>query len=307
MNKYKADTTFIQYELWKCCSIGCKFCCNKGQKDINKIDSLNFVLSKLEDPEILNYDEIGFIGGEFFNNELKDNLVCDLFYKVFEKVASLHFNKIYITTSLIFNKDIYLIPFLNYLKELKILNKVLLCTSYDIAFRFKTKEKEELWKKNMEFLRDAYPELRRHVETILTQPFIDAVLDESFSITSFCEKYKTRIDYIEPASGLYYTDKKACSLDIPGFFPTKASFIKFLKKAAVENKEIDLNTFLSMELRSCKLYYIDNGKRLINDDRRSGEGKTKPQDPTKKYEIGFIDSEDKMIDVALKIKELYGM
>ena len=106
MNKYKADTTFIQYELWKCCSIGCKFCCNKGQKDINKIDSLNFVLSKLEDPEILNYDEIGFIGGEFFNNELKDNLVCDLFYKVFEKVASLHFNKIYITTSLIFNKDI---------------------------------------------------------------------------------------------------------------------------------------------------------------------------------------------------------
>ena len=73
MEKFKNKNRFIQFELWKDCSLGCKFCFNKKQKDVNKIESLQFVLNKLDDSEMLDYNEIGFIGGEFFNNELKDN------------------------------------------------------------------------------------------------------------------------------------------------------------------------------------------------------------------------------------------
>lgn len=308
MEQYKSPNKFIQYELWKACKIGCKFCCNKKQKDIDKVESLLYVLEKLDDKEVDEYNEIGFIGGEFFNDEISDEKVRELFYKVFEKVANKinqgKISKLYITTALIFDMNNYLIPFLNYLKSFGILDKTLLCTSYDVMYRFYTKEREDLWKNNMLKLYEMFPEMGLHTETILTQGFIDAVLNETFSITEFCKTYHTRMDYIEPASGLYYNNKKECAEDLPGFFPTKSSYIKFLKKVAIDNKEIDLPSFLSMELRSCKIHYIDGGMRLENDDRRSGEGKANPLDKTKHYEIGFIDSEDTMVGIARMMLEM---
>lgn len=298
MNRYKNPNKFLQYELWKDCKLGCKFCCNKGAPDLNKIESLTFVLNKLDDVETINYNEVGFIGGEFFNGELSDIRVRKLFYNIFEKLSRMHFNKIYFTTALIFDIDLYLVPFLNYLRELNILSKCLLCTSYDTKYRFYTEQRENLWKNNMLRLHKDFPELKIHTETILTQYFIDSVLSNEFSITEFCNKYHTRIDYIEPGSGLYYHDKKDCSKDIPGFFPTKSSFIKFLEKVLVKNKEIEPETFLSMELRSSKLYYIDDGKRMVIDNRRNTDGRGHPIDKTKKYEIGFIDSDDTMADIS---------
>ena len=310
MTAYKNQNRFLQFELWKDCHIGCKFCVNKGQPDLNKIQSLKFTMRRIKQ-EIKDYNEIGFIGGEFFNGELSNPEVKDLFYELFKQVADLvhsgQINKVYITTSLIFDMDLYLIPFLEYIEKLGILDKLLICTSYDVAYRFYTQEREQLWKDNMLRLRLGWstrglPNI--HTETIITQPFIDAVLSGKFNITVFCKIYGTRIDYIEPASGLYYKNKKECNKDIPGFFPTKNSFIKFLRYVA-DRGEIDLSTFLSMELRSSKLYYIDGGKRLVQEDRRAGEGKAKPCDCTKLYEIGLIDSDEKMVDIARTIGEEY--
>lgn len=305
MNNFKNKNRFLQYELWKDCCIGCSFCLNKGQPDIDKIDSLNFVLEKLDDPEVDNFNEVGFIGGEFFNREISNEEVRKLFYKLFEKCAekvqARKLDKIYITTALIYDREKYLIPFLNYLRELKILDKVLLCTSYDVEYRFHTEQRENLWKDNMLFLSESYPELKKHTETILTQSFINAVLEDKFSISDFCEKYKTRIDYIEPASGFFYHNKLDCAKDMPNFFPTKSSFIKFLKKVAIDKKEIDLKTFLSMEIRSEKLYYADLGVRYISDNRRCTDGSCTPHAKDIKYEFGFIDSNDKMALVAQQL------
>lgn len=298
MEKFKNKNRFIQFELWKDCSLGCKFCFNKKQKDVNKIESLQFVLNKLDDSEMLDYNEIGFIGGEFFNNELKDNDVKQLFYNIFKKLSTMHFEKIYITGALMYDIQLYLIPFLNYLKELKVLEKVLLCTSYDLKYRFYTKEREDLWKNNMLTLHKLYPELKLHTETVITQYFIDAVLNDEFSITEFCNAYNTRLDYIEPTSGLYYKDKQECMKDIPDFFPTKDSFIDFMMKTGVESNEIDLKTFLSMEIRSNKLYYLDEGIRCVSANRRENDGMIVPKDSSIKYEIGFADSDDNMPELV---------
>jgi hypothetical protein len=300
---------FLQYELWKDCHIGCKFCCNRGQKDLNKIESLNFILNKMDDEEVHNYNEMGFIGGEFFNGEIDDNEVKKLFYKIFEKCKDLidkgMIEKIYITTALIYDMDKSLIPFLEYIKELGILDRLLVCTSYDIAYRFHTEERENLWKNNMLKLHNLYPEMQLHTEIIMTQFFIDAVLNDKFSITDFQNTYHTRCDYIEPASGLYFKDKKECAEELPGFFPTKDSYIQFLKKM-IQTKEIEFETFLSMELRSSKLYYIDGGKRLIQEDRRSTDGSAKPVDKNIKYEIGLLDSDKSMRELALIISNTMG-
>lgn len=304
----KNENRFIQYELWKECRNGCEFCFNRGQKSLDKIERLNYIIEKLNDPEVDDYNEIGFIGGEFFDIELRDEKVQRLFFQLFricaDKVQAGKLDKIYVTTGLIFDIKPYLIPFLEFLRIWGLSDKTLLCTSYDTKYRFHTQEKEELWKNNMKYINEHYNEVKLHTEIIITQDFINKVLDDTFSITKFKEEFNTAVDYIEPSSGFYFNDKKDAAKHLNDFFPTKSSFIKFLKKVTL-NKEIDLSTFLSMELRSNKIYDIDYIPTCI-ENRRDINTKIVPYDKTKKYEIGFIDSEDKMIDIVRTFGSLYG-
>lgn len=301
---YKNTQRFIQFELWKTCSIGCKFCCNKGQKEVNKNISLDFTKSIINQLPENTYDEIGFIGGEFFNGEIKDSQIKDKFYDLFKCVKNKNFKKIYIATSLIFDMQSYLIPFLDYLQHLNILDKVILCTSFDVKYRFSTLDKKELWKNNMLYLKENYKNLRLHTEIILTEWFLKAILEKKFNLYNFSNVFNTSIDYIEPSSGLYYHDKFECEKACPGFFPHKKVFIEFIKKCLKENL-INIDTFLSMELRSNTLYFFEDGniKKAIN--RRSGDGRCELQDKTKKYDIGFIDSNKTMKQVADEIFKLY--
>ena len=291
MTIVKNENKFIQYELWKECRNGCEFCFSRGQKSLDKIERLNFVINKLNDPEVDNFNEVGFIGGEFFDIEIKNDEVRKLFYRLFDiccdKIKKGKLNKIYLATGLIYDIKLYLIPFLDYLRKIGILDKCLLCTSYDFKYRFHTKEKLDLWKSNMKYMHDNYSEMKLHTEIIVTQSFIDAVLNETFSITKFKEEFHTGIDYIEPASGFYFNDKKDASKYLEDFFPTKASFIKFLKKAGLENHEIDLTTFLSMEVRSDKVYNIDHEPTMI-EHRRDINTRIIPKDKQKNMNLDLL-------------------
>ena len=154
-------------------------------------------------------------------------------------------------------------------------------------------------------LHQLYPLLRLHTETIVTGFFVNAVLNGEFSISEFCDKFHTHIDYIEAGSGFYYYDKKECAKDMPDFFPTKDNFIKFLYKVAIENKEIDLNTFISPNVRSDKIYCNYNGKRYIMSNRRKSNMTISVEDLKVKYETGLIDSNEKMLEIVQQLKQLY--
>lgn len=303
---------FIQYELWKDCKNGCKFCFNKGQPDLDKLQSLNFVINKIQEPEVDNYNEIGFIGGEFFDDQLNNEEVWSKFIEIFnickQKVDNGKIKKIYLTTSLLYKVNNLLLPFLNLMRTFGISDKILICTSYESKYRFHTKELLKLWQDNMLWLHEKFPEVKLHTEMIVTQFFIDEVLNDTFSITKFKETYHTEVDYIEPASGFYYIDKQDMYKDIKDFFPTKSSFIKFLIKTAVKSKEISLFKFLSMNIRSDKVYCYLDGKLLCLDSRRkTNKGFIDAKKDAKiKYEMGFIDSNDKMIDVVRQLARTYG-
>lgn len=290
---------FIQFELWKDCKQGCKFCCNKGQLPVDKSESCKYILEKLNTLEAGEYDYIGLIGGEFFNGEYKDHK--DLFYQIVRKSIELSPKKLFITTSLIFNIGKYLIPFLKWVEsELKAIDKVVLCTSWDAEYRFHTQEQRMTWNKNMLWLPNRFKGLELHVEMILTQHLIDLINDKGLNLDVFKRVFRCSIDFIEPSSGLYYTDKYECQKDIPGFFPTKASFVKFV----LQNKDfLNLDTFLSMELRSDELYFLENGERRAALNRRAGDGRCELKDKSKKYDIGFIDSDASMRDVVNLIRE----
>ena len=150
--------------------------------------------------------------------------------------------------------------FLDYLQKLEILKNCLLCTSYDLKYRFHGDSDKNLWEENMLVIHNSFPDLRIHTEMIATGFFMQAVIDGTFDIANFCKKFHTTIDYIEPGSGFYYYDKAACAKDMPDFFPTKDQAIKFIKKAILTNKVIDPNTFLS----SSTHYYSFSIINVIN-------------------------------------------
>ena len=188
--------------------------------------------------------------------------------------------------------DKYLIPFLTYLKELGILENCLLCTSYDLKYRFHTEEKKKLWEDNIIALDNLFPELKLHCEIIATGFFMQAVLDDEFSISDFKKRFNVAIDYIEPGSGFYYYDKASCAKDMPDFFPTKQQVIAFLTKVYVKNKEIDIDTFVSSKVRSDKVYLHYNGKRYCIENRRKTNCLIDIEDLKEKYEIGIKDSNE---------------
>jgi len=291
---------FIQFELWKDCSQHCPFCFNRGQMPVDKNKSCHYVIEQLKKLKPNEYDSIGLIGGEFFNGEAQYNMVD--FFTIIRLCKELNPKKIFITTNLIYNIGDYLIPVLKALKKTyNILDKIVLCTSWDYEYRFKNTDERMLWVKNMLWLGNNYPEVDLHVEMIMTQHLIDAVINEKFDFKLFQQVFRCSLDFIEPSSGLYFKDKFECQKELPGFFPTKASFIKFLQKM---NGVLDFNKLFSMDYRSDELHYHEDGLRSVAIGRRLTEGRCQLRDRTRKYDIGFIDSDEKMRDIVVAFMEL---
>lgn len=301
---------FIQYEIWKDCNNHCAFCFNKGQKLIDKRICINRIMNKLDDPEVDEYDEIGFIGGEFFDNQLQDNEIKILFYnllnKVIKRIQEGKVNKFYLTSSLLFNINNYLTPLLDYFRVNNVLDKVLLCTSYDLKYRFHTEKLRTLWENNMIELHTSYPELRLHTEMIVTELFMNAILNQEFDLKEFKEKYHTALDFIETSSGLYYKDKEDMNKALPDFFPRKATVIKFLKYIYSNDVGIDTSTFLNKKLHSDKIYNYYNGKETVITNRHK-VGLCPDEHPELKdimdslgvkYEVGILDCNKKIRDIV---------
>jgi hypothetical protein len=308
MERYKAPSKFLQYQLWSECTNGCKFCLCRDQIPIDKKFALQFILKKLDEDEVKEFDEVGLIGGEIFDGPLDDPEVNELFYKVLRKICCMHFKKIYIATNLIYDIYKHLVPCLEFLKKMQVAEKVLICTSYDTKWRFDGYKcglpKKHLFKNNMRWLHQYYPEFNTHIEIILTGDFIDKVLNGDFDISYFSNYYKSRVDYIEPTSGWYYNNKEQLQEVCPNFFPTKEKFIKFLKQECIEKKNVDISCLISNEIRSSRRYQIDCGQFVCQKDRRIEGFQTVCLDPSKKFETGFIDTDESIESVCIALCEL---
>lgn len=301
---------FIQYELWKECYNNCSFCFNKGLPDLDKIVSLNQVMELLDDPEVDEFDEIGFIGGEFFDGQLENPKVKDLFYRLFDKVVEKinlgKIKKLYVTCEMILENIGDLLEFMEYLKNNEIIDKTLLCTSYDTIGRFHTPERESLWKANMLYIKKLYPKINLHTEIIMTQDFIEKVLSGEFDIPTFEKTYNTSVDYLEPNTGSYYKDKKEFNEHIPNFLVKRNDFLKFLKKTCIEEKTISLFKLFSKDIRSNTIYLILNGKRVKIDSRRKS-ARTKGMECLPIIpKFGYIDSDIDIADDVKQLREMYG-
>lgn len=246
----------IQFELWKDCCQGCKFCFNKPWWKTtynSKLQNLRICVNTLNDENIMSkYSYLGFIGGELFNSVLDDGRIEYIFYKdIIDKAIDLlnsgKLERVQFTSNLLnckkevesddtitesYNGNLY--TFLNYISRKSDLSKWLLCTSYDLKYRFKNSFEEDLWKHTMLDIHSKFPQLNLHVETVLTQFFIEAVINEDFDILDFYKTYNCSFDVADVHTGYGYNSKFQMQKELPDFFPKRETFLQFLQKVFEE-------------------------------------------------------------------------
>ena len=273
----------MQFELWQECNNRCKFCYlgkNIRHTDTDKkIEALHKVYEKICDTSIYKqYDTLAFIGGEFFQGQLNDPQVHDLFFKLMRKVAELADNNIVkevwisVTLTIGAQKDLY-----DTLELFKDKSKLWLLTSWDSKWRFHTKKMEDTWEYHMKHIHQLYPEIKLNTTILLTGDFIDKYLLNEFNLNSFSEEFNTAFFFKQPASGQVITasnnqEVKAKVNEImPNFFPTKKQFLCFLVKFKQSEHEVNWSKLFNIQYRADDVFRnYNDGRQMVQSHRYKG-------------------------------------
>ena len=273
----------MQFELWQECNNRCKFCYlgkNIRHTDTDKkVEALHKVYEKICDTSIYKqYDTLAFIGGEFFQGQLNDPQVHDLFFKLMRKVAELADNNVVkevwisVTLTIGAQKDLY-----DTIELFKDKSKLWLLTSWDSKWRFHTKKMEDTWEYHMKNIHQLYPEIKLNTTIILTGDFIDKYLLNEFNLNSFSEEFNTAFFFKQPASGQVITasnnqEVKAKVNEImPNFFPTKKQFLCFLVKFKQSEHEVNWSKLFNIQYRADDVFRnYNDGRQMVQSHRYKG-------------------------------------
>lgn len=300
------SNNFLQFELWKECNNNCRFCFSRLQKDVDKVNSMEEIYKILSSSIVHEYDIIGFIGGEFFNGQINTNKIHDKFYllinKIIEYLNNNTIKQFYITATLIQNSHDDLIEFLDYIESHNLIDRILLCTSYDVKYRFHNNRGKELWEQSIKLLHDKYPRLKIHVEIICTQALIDAMMNNEFDLVEFKKEFNVDVDFLEPNTAFETVEEFKKRL--PVFLPTRNSFLMWVKRFCVVERIVDINTLFDPTIRSNTCFYHVDGKLIKIDNRHSGDRQIGFEQIEIKPHFGYSDSEIDIRDDVKNIKEL---
>ena len=271
-----------QYELWRQCNNKCTFCYLTQQDIIEtptavKIASLNRVLKDLERLDYNVYNCIGFIGGEFFQGQINDE-VAPHFDRVFDKVAQLYntrkIEQVWIPATLTMKQTKYIYDVLDKFDDV---DNVWIITSWDSIGRFKTPKMEQTWYDNVSCLRARYPHLRINVSMILTNDLIVKYIQNQISFQSFTEQYgcnlflKQSVPFTRgieaPTLEEHIKDKEECEILLPGFFPKRKNFLKFLAKFKRQESEDMWNRLFNVNYRADDLIVTFNDGSILEEHR----------------------------------------
>lgn len=287
----------VQFELWKDCSNACQFCFNrsliKKSSTDDKIERIQFVKNFIQSNSIQDYNIVGLIGGEFFDTQLSTSDVyenfCSLIELLSQKLENGTIDQVWLATALMYESLDYLKAVLDIFLTHNCIDKVLICTSYDTRGRFFA-NKEQIWKNNMKIIKSMFPQIKLHTEMIVTQDLVDKVINDDFDIVSFQKQYDTHIDFLEPNCGFKFQNKQEHMKVLPWFYPTRKSFMDFMKKLSSVSSIIN-DEFLSANTRSHTLFMQDEYS-LSKFDNRSLKQTTLPCDIPNKN--GYSDSDVEM-------------
>lgn len=157
------------------------------------------------------------------------------------------------------------------LDDLKENQCVRICTSYDTVGRFLTEERKQLWLNNMNYIKEKFPKVQLHTQTILTQDTIEKLVEDP-NYFDFLDGIST-IDFRYPSisradcptvTGI--KDYRSKMLEKIGDFPKKFFiedrnlFLKFLKLFYKKYGILKVSNLIHQpEMRSRRLkIYVEN-------------------------------------------------
>lgn len=227
----------LQFELWYQCNSKCLYCYNTGDLDFTpdeiKLRNLQAVIDKISDLSIYkDYNKLSYLGGEFFQGQMRNPEVKAKFMELMEKTNWLLQNGyieciwLYATMTIGDQKDLYETMEKFQFKK----GQFWILTSYDTIGRFHAPKMEETWKYHMKHLRELYPELLFNTTMILTGDTIKKYLSGEFSFKKFCEEFNTAFFLKYPWLPGNFDSKQKFNEHLPDFFPTRKETLAFFRK-----------------------------------------------------------------------------
>ena len=249
----------MQFELWQECNSLCKFCYlgkeNRFTPDKLKKLACEKTLTKISDlsnyPE---YDTLAYLGGEFFQGQMKNNEVKESFMNLMKKTAELlndgYINHVWIYATLTIGNQEDLYEVLKLFKGHK--GELWILTSYDTLGRFHTKKMEENWSYHMKNIHKLYPDILFNITTILSEDCIDKYLSGELSFQKMMEEYHTTFFFKQ--CGTANKTVEEMNKELPHFIPPRDKFLKFLAKFKQQESDEMWDKLFNIKYRADMLY-----------------------------------------------------
>ena len=260
----------MQFELWEECNSRCTFCYlgnnNRHTPDKVKLNSMNNAYTEISN--LSNYPEynvISYLGGEFFQGQLRTPELRMKFMSLMEKTAQLlkegYIDEvwIYMTLTIGNQQDLY--------DTIKLFeghtDKLWLLTSYDTQGRFHTPKMEENWKYHMHNIHQLYPDIKFNITTILSTDCIKKYLNNEISFKDMEKEYHATF-FFKQVGCENTTPQEYNSKYQTDFVPTRKLFLEFLRKFRLQESEINWDKLFNIQYRADLLYRNGND---INESR----------------------------------------
>lgn len=259
---------FIQYELWKDCKHGCGYCFNKYiHRQRDKLAAIEYAINSLKNKNIPPCTSIGLMGGEFFDGQLSSIAIKTKFYELIKVIRDATNTeppgRFLITTALMSEDSSDWFEFCDFLQRNAMISRTLVCTSWDRLYRF-TPESLAAWESTVLKTRQRYPDIRMHVEMIITEYLLQDILKDPACIYKFEDKWNCRVDFNIPYLPFNYElhgeTKEELDKKMPGFLPRRSTFLTVL---ATCPDSFDLTGLCDHRFHSSELHYSMNDRDWV--------------------------------------------
>ena len=191
-----------EFVLWDNCLNACSFCWQKkhdykplcpAQKELAR----KCVAKALDDKETyVQGSHVLLIGGELFDVRDSNNVISHLFDLVLGKMLFGAIDLLYFNTNLLRTNEPLLAHILTKFKTHNLFNRLKFTTSHDIVGRFRESKfpyddegTEREWLSRVKWLRHEFPDLKITVNSILTAPLCERILQGKFNPVTEFKKY----------------------------------------------------------------------------------------------------------------------
>lgn len=237
-----------EFLLWDNCKNNCTFCFQRNSPRIfsliKKEKALNATISFIDSTSFKKGSHVLIVGGEIFDSPECNNILDTFFKEIVIRMNDTVIDLLYINTNLIYTDLTGLYNVINLLKNNNLLHRLKFTTSYDLAGRFRTDEYKNLMLNNLRKLKEDYSEINIVVNTILTKPTCEAILNDNFNIKTFMQEYKC---YINLVPYIIYNQDLSTS---------RGNIIKTLNKVNIENDGYIKGYISNFDLPQNKLLYV---------------------------------------------------